>query len=74
MQKQSSSTLPKTTSFRSVPVLSEMAVTLLNAQFFAFQKTKVGDYFLAEVGVSVNLVHKNWYRTVHCKVKLYVAM
>jgi predicted ABC-type sugar transport system permease subunit len=66
----------RTPVFIHVPVLFEITVTLLNAQFFVFQKTKVGDHFLAEFGVSMNLFHKNWYRTVrvHCNVLMFVAM
>jgi hypothetical protein len=51
-----------------------MTLTPLNAQFSASEKTKVDNHFLAEMGVSVNVVQKNCYRTVHCNVTILVAM
>ena len=64
----------RTPVFLHVTVLFEMAITLMCAQFSASQETKVDDHFLAEVGLSVNVVQKNCYVTVHCKVTILVAV
>jgi hypothetical protein len=64
----------RTPVFIHVTMLFEMTITLLYAQLSASQKTIVDEHFLAEVGVSVTVAHKNRYRTAHCNVTVLVAM